>query len=160
MKDLNIKLRLLMEKIKNLEEKEVEKDVKIKEMEITIRGNEEKLVKLEKILTEIAPKKISKDIGVICKECGESFPNKRDLTDHIKNIHPKEYRCKMCEKSFCESWSFELHSKSHEEGVPFCQTLGLVLRLRVEFVLPLSLEQEQEEKQEQPLTEINHEGVY
>ena len=90
-KDLNIELKLLMEKIKNLEQKEVEKDVKIKDMEITIRGNKDKLAKLEKMLIEIDPKKISKDIGVICKECGESFSNKRDLTDHIKNIHPKEY---------------------------------------------------------------------
>ena len=44
----------------------------------------------------------------------------------------------------------------------FCQTLGLVLRLRVDFVLPLSQEeQEQEEqKQEQPLTKIYQKGVY
>ena len=118
-KDLNIELKLLMEKIKNLEQKEVEKDVKIKDMEITIRGNKDKLAKLEKMLTEIDPKKISKEIGVMCKECGESFPSKRDLTDHIKNIHPKKYSCKMCVQSFSESWSLELHSKSHEEIVPF-----------------------------------------
>ena len=31
----------------------------------------------------------------------------------------------------------------------YCQTLGLVLRLRVDFVLPLSQEQQQQE-QEQP----------
>ena len=36
---------------------------------------------------------------------------------------------------------------------PFCQTLGLVLRLRVDFVLPLSQQQqEEEEEEEQPLT--------
>ena len=45
----------------------------------------------------------------------------------------------------------------------FCQTLGLVLRLRVDFVLPLSQEQqeeEQEEQEEQPLTKIYQKGVY
>ena len=31
----------------------------------------------------------------------------------------------------------------------FCQTLGLVLRLRVDFVLPLSQEEQQEQEQEQ-----------
>ena len=31
----------------------------------------------------------------------------------------------------------------------FCQTLGLVLRLRVDFVLPLSQEEEQEEQEEE-----------
>ena len=45
----------------------------------------------------------------------------------------------------------------------FCQTLGLVLRLRVDFVLPLSQEQqeqEEQEQQEQPLTKIYQKGVY
>ena len=44
----------------------------------------------------------------------------------------------------------------------YCQTLGLVLRLRVDFVLPLSQEKEQEQEQEeeeQPLTKIYQKGV-
>ena len=41
----------------------------------------------------------------------------------------------------------------------FCQTLALVLRLRVDFVLPLSQQEEQEEE-EQPLTKIYQKGVY
>ena len=43
--------------------------------------------------------------------------------------------------------------------IDFCQTLGLVLRLRVDFVLPLSQEQEEEEE-EQPPTKIYQMGVY
>ena len=40
-----------------------------------------------------------------------------------------------------------------------CQTLGLVLRLRVDFVLPLSQEEEEEEEQEeQPPTKIYQKG--
>ena len=44
----------------------------------------------------------------------------------------------------------------------YCQTLGLVLRLRVDFVLPLSQEQEEQEQEEQeePLTKIYKKGVY
>ena len=45
----------------------------------------------------------------------------------------------------------------------YCQTLGLVLRLRVDFVLPLSQEQqqqEQEEQQQEPPTKIYQMGVY
>ena len=52
-------------------------------------------------------------------------------------------------------------------SIKCCQTLGLVLRLRVDFVLPLSQEQEQEQEeeqeeqeQEQPLTKIYQLGVY
>ena len=43
-------------------------------------------------------------------------------------------------------------------ALQFCQTLGLVLRLRVDFVLPLS--QEQQEEQQEPLTKIHQWGVY
>ena len=46
--------------------------------------------------------------------------------------------------------------------IQYCQTLGLVLRLRVDFVLPLSQEQQEQEEQqeEQPLTKIYQLGVY
>ena len=43
----------------------------------------------------------------------------------------------------------------------YCQTPGLVLSLRVDFVLPLSQEQQQEEQeQEEPLTKIYQLEVY
>ena len=45
----------------------------------------------------------------------------------------------------------------------YCQTLGLVLRLRVDFVFPLSQEEEEEEQEEQqqePPTKIYQKGVY
>ena len=42
-----------------------------------------------------------------------------------------------------------------------CQTLGLVLRLRVDFVLPLSQEEEEEQQEEQePTTKIYQMGAY
>ena len=40
----------------------------------------------------------------------------------------------------------------------YCQTLGLVLRLRVDFVLPLSQEQQQQQEEEEPLTKIYQKG--
>ncbi len=49
----------------------------------------------------------------------------------------------------------------HIKILDFCQTLGLVLRLRVDFVLPLSQEEEQQEEQEQePPTKIYQMEVY
>ena len=33
--------------------------------------------------------------------------------------------------------------------ISYCQTLGLILRLRVDFVLPLSQEEQQQQEQEQ-----------
>ena len=41
-----------------------------------------------------------------------------------------------------------------------CQTLGLVLRLRVDFVLPLSQEEQEEQEEQEPLTKIYQKGVY
>ena len=43
--------------------------------------------------------------------------------------------------------------------IDFCQTLGLVLRLRVDFDLPLSQEEEEQEEQEPP-TKIYQMAVY
>ena len=47
-----------------------------------------------------------------------------------------------------------------QTGTRNCQTLGLVLRLRVDFVLPLSQEEQEEQEQEQPPTKIYQMGVY
>ena len=122
-KDLDLELKILLEKIMKLEEENVEKDKKLNILENTIKGNQEKIVKLEKMLTENEAKKRNKDVIFDCKKCGECFSDKRDLKNHIKGNHSKEYKCKICEKVFCESWSLELHSKSHEEIVPFkCNT--------------------------------------
>ena len=46
--------------------------------------------------------------------------------------------------------------------IQYCQTLGLVLRLRVDFVLPLSQEEEEQEEQEEqePPTKIYQMAVY
>ena len=46
--------------------------------------------------------------------------------------------------------------------IQYCQTLGLVLRLRVDFVLPQSQQEEEQEEQEQEhtLTKIYQKVVY
>ena len=57
---------------------------------------------------------------------------------------------------------FTLMMLLHYFYITFCQTLGLVSRLRVDFVLPLSQEQQEEQEQEEqePLTKIYQKGVY
>ena len=59
-------------------------------------------------------------------------------------------------RNYCYPWIIEVRAVS---CINNCQTLGLVLRLRVDFVLPLSQEQ-QEQEEEQPLTKIYRKGVY
>ena len=63
----------------------------------------------------------------------------------------------------CYTYQFcEIFSKWWQCWCCFCQTLGLVLRLRVDFVLPLSQEEEeqQEEQEQEPPTKIYQMGVY
>ena len=66
--------------------------------------------------------------------------------------------------SYSSIYNFNLISdESDFHFSKYCQTLGLVLRLRVDFVLPLSQEQEEEEEEEEeeePLTKIYQKGVY
>ena len=122
-KDLNLELKVLCEKVIKLEEKVVEKDMKLKELKIAVKVNEEKIIKMEKMLFASEAKKRSVDVRIDCKDCGKCFQYKKDLTDHIKKSHGRIYNCSICEKSFLESWKLELHSKTHEEIVPFkCET--------------------------------------
>ena len=118
-KDLSLEIDILSEKFKKVENKVIEKDEKLRELEIIIKENREKIDQLEKMLTEMTKKLKIKEDKFICKECGKKFSSKSELTVHIRSSHPKEYKCKICEKTFTDSWKIELHSKSHEKIVPF-----------------------------------------
>ena len=85
-------------------------------MEITIREKSEKIDELEKILTGNYP---NKEVQFCCKECDKRFSSKNYLTSHRKISHPKDFKCKICEETFFDSWKLELHSKSHENIHPF-----------------------------------------
>ena len=43
-----------------------------------------------------------------------------------------------------------IQGSNNTSRVSYCQTLGLVLRLRVDFVLPLSQQQQQQQEEEEP----------
>ena len=44
-----------------------------------------------------------------CKECGRKVENKKFLSEHIREMHPKMHHCVNCEETFQESWRLELH---------------------------------------------------
>ena len=94
------------------------KDVKWKEMEICVKGNEEKIVKMEKMFFESEYKKTSEGVSLDCKDCGKFLHYKKELTDHIKRGHERIYNYKIFDKSFLESWKLDQPS-THEEIVPF-----------------------------------------
>ncbi|XP_055541396.1 zinc finger and SCAN domain-containing protein 2-like isoform X2 [Wyeomyia smithii] len=55
-----------------------------------------------------------------CDICGNSFGNKRNLTEH-RYLHSNErnYACDRCEKSFKQKAALFVHKRSHEEKRPF-----------------------------------------
>lgn len=58
----------------------------------------------------------SKDKKMDCKECGESFNKKHQLTEH-QTIHfgPMIYKCEKCDKNFTNVNKFKRHKKEHEK---------------------------------------------
>ena len=118
-KDLNHEFEILCEKFQKLEENTLEKERKLKELEIVSITFEEKIRSLEKILFERRTQKTKRVENFKCKKCDKCFPSKSDLTMHINEKHPNKYVCKICDYIFSDSWRLELHCKSHEELMPF-----------------------------------------
>ena len=59
-------------------------------MEIAVKGNEEKIAKMERMLFESKDKKTSVGVSFDYKD-GKYFHYKKDLTDHIKQNHERIY---------------------------------------------------------------------
>ena len=83
--------------------------------DVKIKVLDEKIGKLDKILSANAA---GEDKCVNCKECDNSFTNKKDLNEHIQQINPKKYNCKHCDQTFSESWRLEIHLRTHKDITP------------------------------------------
>ena len=106
-------------KINNLKlEKQIsESDEKHKsERELLKRLFEENKQKIEEVERNMKiQKKNSKkqERQFYCEECGKYFPNKLCLRKHVKQDHPKTFKCETCDALFTESWQLETHLESH-----------------------------------------------
>ena len=51
-----------------------------------------------------------------CKKCDSTFESKKNLKEHIYEIHPTNIKCLSCEKTFQKNCELETHIKtSHKE---------------------------------------------
>ena len=121
----NLEVELLSERIRKLEEKDVtinlDEDTKNKigELERLLKANDEKIKKIDNLLVQ-AQSKLEESIkaksdSYKCKECGKEVENKNILVKHIIKAHPKMLHCANCDETFQESWRLELHMKSKSQ---------------------------------------------
>ena len=126
-KELNIEVENLSERLRKLEEKEetddTKEDTKTKfdGIEDMLKGYDRKISELDRTLKEARSGKEElrinngNPISFKCKDCDNIFANRNELRKHMRNLHPKVRSCKNCEETFMDNWRLELHMKSHEE---------------------------------------------
>ncbi|KAJ3427022.1 zinc finger protein [Anaeramoeba flamelloides] len=49
----------------------------------------------------------------ICLQCGMAFMKFYELQKHIKQMHPRIFKCKVCQKEYTNKKSYERHIKKH-----------------------------------------------
>ena len=60
-----------------------------------------------------------KTVVLNCKECEETFSDKRSLKDYMNIFHMKKFNCKFCDTTFGARWSLEAHMGEHETRKEF-----------------------------------------
>eukprot|EP00090_Calanus_glacialis_P006238 TRINITY_DN14884_c0_g1_i2.p1 TRINITY_DN14884_c0_g1~~TRINITY_DN14884_c0_g1_i2.p1 ORF type:complete len:358 (-),score=62.40 TRINITY_DN14884_c0_g1_i2:39-1112(-) len=143
-KELNAELELLAERVKKLEEKDASEDPgkvqeKLNGIEEILKSYDKKIGDLDRELLQarhdnnIEKGKDSKRIdGDVCDKTSKVKPN---LNEHTKPMHPKTYKCEICDETFTESWKMEEHLEHHGNERPFkcsiCEK-GFYMKWRME----------------------------
>ena len=129
-KELNVEFEMFSERIQKLEEKS-SKNIsdtisKPNGIEDILKVYDDKIEELEKILKagnqnqEVITANVLK-----CKNCEKHFVKKDELKEHLKTIHPKDFKCDQCGEVFDNSWKLELHLNIHNKVKPFkCEMCG------------------------------------
>ena len=102
-KDLNQDFIILKEMVEMLNLKHEEKE-KALEARIEVLENAKESNNLQNAES-------FENIQVKCKECSMTFAKKHDLKKHILALHPRNYPCKLCERTFETSINLECHLK-------------------------------------------------
>ena len=114
-KHLNSVIEKLEEKVKHLQ---VIFDnllyIKIRELEERERESELKIEMLIRELQRSVNTKNDKKKEFQCRFCKQTFDNRNSLRDHVLANHPKTFDCTKCDKCFNFRNELEEHLKKHE----------------------------------------------
>jgi KRAB domain-containing zinc finger protein len=64
-------------------------------------------------LAEHLQKAHSDEMVLRCEFCAQDFADKGALAVHVSQLHPKKYKCELCEKQFSKKTSFDRHQQKY-----------------------------------------------
>ena len=100
-------------------------DIKLIEFETSITETVEKIKVLEGDIERTVDNTFEKSTKHHCKECKETFDDKTRLRMHIGEMHPKVYKCNLCDQIFDKRCKLENHLKDHNTIKEFkCDECG------------------------------------
>ena len=104
--------------------------------------------KLNVLLDEVKRQDTSyKTVVLNCKECEETFSDKRSLKDYMNIFHMKKFNCKFCDTTFGARWSLEAHMDEHETRNEFkCQECDKEFHLKWRLEKHIQGHQETDQK--------------
>ena len=137
-RELNLEVELLSERMKKLEERDTTKNPseeinnKVEEIERLLKVNDQKIKDLDHLLLQAqsklnkSVKKISESNKFECKECCKEFESKNKMSDHIKKNHSQTKKCKFCEETFLKCSDLEEHLQNfHSDATQYeCEDCG------------------------------------
>ena len=138
MKDLHSKLSIQKESnnanmSKVDEERIAVVEEKMEECNIKCVELEQKVIKLDKIVTKKLESQPLNHPKLLCRLCGFVCERKLELKKHKEEKHKATFalkHCKLCSETFQQNWQLEDHLKSHNEAEKFdCKTCGKIFLL-------------------------------
>ena len=110
--DLSAVIENLENNMKNLEEKYEQRlkniesilenvlDTKIIQLEEREEESEKRIAEIKKQLMEVHEGNTNRHTEIKCKECVKICDNTKNLRQHMKDTHTKNFPCEFCSKSF------------------------------------------------------------
>ena len=114
-KHLNAVIEKLEDKVRHLQDMfDNLLDIKIRELEDREKESELKIKMLSRELQRSANTKDDKRKEFQCRVCKETFDSRNSLKDHVLTGHPKKFNCTECNKCFNIGNELEQRLKEHD----------------------------------------------
>ena len=81
--------------------------------------SEKRIAEIKKQLMEVHEGNTNRHTEIKCKECVKICNNTKNLRQHMKDTHTKNFPCELCEKSFHVGCKLEDNLKEHDKTKEF-----------------------------------------